>query len=236
MLYKGPGIYKGPGLYKGASIYNGDGVYKDGIKTPLPDHLILCEYFDKRVGAPLTSGTINSFGYDNTCPLNIAGGAPYSGSEDFIDLRYNSIDSLVQAGTFTIEYFLKVDQLTSVEQSSPSAFVKNTGDRWIAAMAPVSNNSNLLNVWHNDSSTVHSANNSTKWHHYEISVNNKRAYYFLDGIYKTDYDITSGLIAAWFIIHSQMNQRCKFRVSQVAVWDICKHTSSFTVDYEPIAY
>jgi len=81
-----------------------------------------------------------------------------------------------------------------------------------------------------------SVNDSRNWHHYEISVNNGTALYFIDGTLIDTYNISSTLPNSWFVIRDLLQLRCLYRISQVAVWDVCKHQSNFNVSYEPIAY
>lgn len=205
-------------------------------QEPLPEHLVLVEYFNKRAGASLSSGTINDYHFDSTCPLNIDGGAPYSKNNEYSELKYASIDDIIHTGTFTIEFFMRVDTLTNVVQSSPTAIVQNTGDAWICAICPMSNNSNYVMLWQNDTRVDKGVNDSRNWHHYEMSVSNGTAMYFIDGTSIGTYNISSNLSSSWFVILNLRQLRCITRIAQVAVWDVCRHQANFSVSYEPIAY
>ena len=241
MIYK-PGAYKTPGVYKGAGgIYNGRGVYNDGAggSSPIPNNLVFCEYFEKCVGEQKTSGTISEFLFDSSCPLIISGGAPTASANKITQLKWNTdkVKEVALSGNYTFECFAKVERWANNYYSAPLLGFCLENDNWkvVPALYVTSPNNSKINMFANSYQMTTLSVVDENWHHYEVCSDNGRISVFLDGVkFNTSWPVTpERLIFELFTVYDGRTY-CKY--SQVALWDNVKHTSNFTVDYNPICY
>lgn len=234
------GLYKTPGIYKGTGgIYNGRGIYKGGGGDILPPGLVIVEYFNKSFGESKTSGTINNFYFDNTCPLLINGGAPVAENYDLISLDWNTdkIKDIAESGEFTIDYFAKNLTFTGQNASAPMPGFVDNGDYWQCLKAMYCNGDNRSWDWINDSSNIDTmVLDSSSWNNYVICAHENKVRFFVNGFFRIEYNITNR--RAWFRIYGNYASRNKIAFAQVALYDYALHPNqaNFSVDYNPIFY
>jgi hypothetical protein len=214
----------------------------ESIEANLPQGLVLLEYFNKRYGAEKVSQLDFNVTYDDTCPLNIPGGAPtwYNGSEyldKLVSYEPSITNQVCNSGNFTIELFCKLVDATSYGNTAPTAgFRKDSNDAWHAVFAPVNTGSTSVSLWILDSAHSISSISTYNWNHYAISSDNGMIRGFINGtkVYEQSHSIASDY--SGFKIWGRKSNRAALSMSQVALWNYCKYDSDFTVDTNPIYY
>lgn len=207
-------------------------------KPPLPEGLVFVQYFNKEFGQPHTSGTISqdAVSYDTSVPLDIADGAPVWNNGIGSQIVYSSdpILDVCESNEFTIEFFCKKIADGTSSSAPTVGFQAPPNNYWHCNAAPFYSG-NYVYFWVNDDSTTISTGVTlTDWNHFEIDVNGNSASLYINGVFKDSKTVQS--IRTWFTIFDQYTNRAQLLLSQVALWNYCRHSSNFTVSRDPIYY
>lgn len=217
------------------TVYDHTNVYDNGGGHTDLKHLITLDYFGITYFENRSAGGLNGLTSINTSPINNSNNLYCLQNDNTSGISYGGTraSQAVNDGNFTIEYFSKV-LLGSEDNTSAIFGLGKTGNYWASLIAPKTNNSSVVAIWHNDVQYDYSGIDDTRnWHHYEIDVDNKKAYYFIDGNLLAAFD-SLDVDNALLQVYPYQNNRAKMQITQLAIWDYCKHKENFVVNNEPI--
>lgn len=222
------------------TVYDHRNVYDDGAGggggSGWPDGLITLDYFTCTYLEDRTAGTINSFDSSLDSPINDTSNLMVIRSNYMSDYVYRGANAMaaLSNGSISIEYYAKVVALGTDNNTTAFGGIVKSGNYWAALIAPKTNDANSVAIWHNDGQhnfTI--TENTTDWNHYEVCIENGRAYYFLNGKLLADYggiDLDNTFIQ----LYQRTTNRAIMQMTEFAIWNKCKHKSDFVLNNDPV--